>query len=288
MSKMTDNPKGLILVDPPVQNTFLEDTLSHDGNQKEAQIGKCQVKPFRKGYTDFLSPTPGMRCSGRKTMAEDLEHYLTTEWPPNLNLVAPDLHTMCWYPLKIAAAEWMNFIDAMEYSVEGCEYNTESRFVTDTASLESSLRSLLSWRRRSRDMAAVVRSTAEFIRLPNPNKSSAWVAMASDYDHIARELDRLGWRFEALCPAVASLIGVAGGRRILQVTYLALAFTLPTLLFLPFMFASSLFSMSGDTAPGGKKFWVYFTVSGPLWLLTLVFVAHRYGWRIRRKASIVG
>jgi len=201
LSKMTDNSKGLILVDPPVQNTFLEDTLSHDGNQKEAQIGKCQIKPFRKGYTDFLSPTPGNRSGSRKSMLEDLEHYLTTEWPPNLNLEAPDLHTMCWYPLKIAAAEWMNFIDAMEYSVEGCEYSTESRFVTDTASLESSLRSLLSWRRRSRDMAAVVRSTAEFIRLPSPNKSSAWVAMASDYDHIARELDRLGSRFEALSPA---------------------------------------------------------------------------------------
>src|SRR5436190_12806385 len=147
--------QGVILVDPPVHGTctFLEDTLSHDGKQKEAQIGQCEIKHFRGGYVDFHNPTPQSRGPPRTSMLDDLVHNLITKWPPNFNLESPDLPTLCYYPLKIAAAEWRNFIDAMEYCVEGSEYSTESRSLTDAASLEPSLRYLLIWRRRSRDRA---------------------------------------------------------------------------------------------------------------------------------------
>src|SRR5436190_14404686 len=135
-------------------------------------------------------------------MLDDLVHYLTTERPPNLSLTSPDPSALCYYPLEIVVAEWVDFIEAMEYCVEGSECSAESR----SAALKSNLRSLLSWRRRSRDMVRVARSTAEFIRLPNSNKSDALVAMANDYDDIAGELGRLGCRLEELTPTVVSLI----------------------------------------------------------------------------------
>jgi Mg2+ and Co2+ transporter CorA len=213
-------------------------------------------------------------------MQQDLAHYLETEWPRNLNLDFPDLAVLCYYPLKIAEAEWMNFIDAMEYCVEGCEYRTESHFLKDTASLDSRLRSLLSWRRRSRDMTAIVRSTKEFIQQPHSSRCNAWDELESDYEHIAQDLDRLGSRFEALSAAIPPLIQVVEGRRMFHLARLTMGSTLLTLVFLPFIFAANLFSMTGDTAPGAKKFWIYFAVSGTILLLAVIAVLYWFVLRI--------
>jgi hypothetical protein len=89
---------------------------------------------------DILSSPPYVRegnpqtnCPGRLSMLDDLIYYWTQELPKVFNPSRPCLHSLSYFPLKIAAAEWMNFSNYMRYSIENYEYSLGSISTTLTS-----------------------------------------------------------------------------------------------------------------------------------------------------------
>src|SRR4051812_22476355 len=98
---------GIILVDPPLRHNFVcEGAVSKDA----AATYFSQIRLFGGGYVDFGTSSEvanGLRQSGdgptRTTMLDDLVHYWTRGFPPVFDVADPDLLSLSYYPLKIAA-----------------------------------------------------------------------------------------------------------------------------------------------------------------------------------------
>jgi hypothetical protein len=249
---------------------------------KNQTVGPITLQPhlFQGGFEDFLSSpsyskedvgqTPG---PDRLSMLDDLIYYWMTERPSVFNRASPSLLSMSYYPLKIAAAEWKNFVSFMHYSVEDYESSVEALqlSLTNIGKLETYLRHQQSWRRRSREAASKVSSLASFVKSHNANSSysEVWASVAQDYENIYGSIDSFGRRLEAMGPVVTSLVQIVDSRRSLVETANLSRLTYLALVFVPLTYVSSLFSMTGKIAPGARAFWVYFAVAIPL--LGLVF-----------------
>lgn len=266
-------------MDPPLRTSFFVDE-----REKEEKTIPFILQPrlFQGGFEDFLSPHTyssihQMTSPGRLSLFDDLIYYWTKERPPVFNPASPTLASLSYYPLKIVAAEWASYINLLAYSVEHYECSIEDLPIsaTELAKLESYIRHLQSWRRRSMTSASKVRSLASFVKsgstgLPGPE---IWASLVRDYEHIAAKIDSFGRRLEALTPVVTSFIMIAEGRRSFLETMNVSRLTYLALVFVPLTFVSSLFSMARDTAPGAKDFWVYFAVAIPV--LAIVFLIAR-------------
>jgi Mg2+ and Co2+ transporter CorA len=137
------------------------------------------------------------------------------------------------------------------------------------------LRNLQSWRRRSRGATDKVSGLSIIINAQNNNFShwEGWSSMAADYEHIFQRIDAFSRQFDAMGPVVTSLVQIVDSRRSFAETAILSRLTYLALVFVPLTFVSSLFSMTGDVAPGRRFFWVYFAVAIPL--LVLVFLIAR-------------
>jgi hypothetical protein len=267
------------MVDPPLRTTFFAD---EEGRKEKMLPFILQPRLFQGGFEDFLSPstystTHQMTSPSRLSLFDDLIYYWTKERPPVFNPASPTLASLSYYPLKIAAAEWMSYICLLAYSVEHLECSIEDRSISaaELPKLESYIRHLQSWRRRSTTSASKVRSLAGFVKSGGTDSqgSEIWASLVRDYEHIAARIDSLGRRLEALTPVVTSFIMIVESRRSFLETMNVSRLTYLALIFVPLTFVSSLFSMVGDTAPDAKHFWVYFAVAIPV--LALVFLIAR-------------
>jgi heme exporter protein D len=257
-------------------------------NQTAGPIA-LQLQLFQGGFEDFLnlpshskedvSQAPG---PDRLSMLDDLIYYWITEQPSVFNRASPSLLSMSYYPLKIAAAEWKNFEKLMKYSAEDYESSIEAlQFsFTDIGRLETFIRYLQGWRRRSREAASKVSSLTSFIKFHNANSSysEVWASVAQDYENIDGYIDSYGRRLEAMGPVVTSLVQIVDSRRSFAETANLSRLTYLALVFVPLTYVASLFSMTGTNAPGGKAFWVYFAVAIPLLGLVLsIALPHQSG-----------
>lgn len=259
-------------MDPPIGNVFLPDDRGKIGTEQKYV---SQTRLFQGGFVDFNNSPPFVKKSvdwitgpERLSMLDDLIHYWLMELPPGFTVASPSLLSLCYYPFKIAAAEWTNFANSMDYAVRDYEYSLEGSWLTELTVLESALRCLHSWRRRSVEFEKSVRFTSDYIKNNKSANSDVWSGLAHEYQHIARQIDSSGRRFEAMVPIVASLVQIAEGRRSFQETTNISRLTYLALVFVPLTFVSGLFGMAGDVAPGAKRFWVYFTVAVPLLVVT--------------------
>jgi Mg2+ and Co2+ transporter CorA len=126
-------------------------------------------------------------------------------------------------------------------------------------------------------MAASVKvhTASNFINAHCENSScpEIWGEVAADCSYIATSIEVYTSRFKAMIPVVTSLVQIVESRQSFAETRNLSRLTYLALVFVPLAYVSSLFSMSGETAPGGKFFWVYFAVSIPL--LGAVFLLAR-------------
>jgi hypothetical protein len=267
------------MVDPPLRTTFFADERER---REETIPFILQPRLFQGGFEDFLSPPTyssihQMTSPGRLSLFDDLIYYWKKERPPVFNPASPTLASLSYYPLKIAAAEWVSYIHLLAYSVEHYERSIEDPPISaaELPKLEFYMRNLQSWRRRSMNSASKFHSLASFVKfastdLPGPE---IWAPLVRDCEHIAAEINSFGRRLEALTPVVTSFIMIVESRRSFLETTNVSRLTYLALVFVPLTFVSSLFSMAGDTAPGAKDFWVYFAVAIPV--LALVFLIAR-------------
>jgi CorA-like Mg2+ transporter protein len=258
-------------VDPPVRNVFFIDKR---GKQRVKDTVVIRSEPFQGGYDDFLSgrsspveganATPGPR---RDSMFDDLIYYWTAEMPPLFDPLAPTLLSLSYYPLEMAAAEWMNFANMMHYTVENLEYATEDlpRTNSELRGLESSVHAMQSRRRCLADAIYKIRLLTNALEplCSGSSPSEAWESIFDGFELVANRIYIYRRRFDAMIPVLTSLFQIVESRRSLAETRGITRLTHLALIFVPLTFLSSLFSMTGDLAPGKQQFWVYFAVTVP-------------------------
>ena len=172
----------------------------------------------------------------------------------------------------------MNFANLIHYSVENLEFTLEdlSKNITELEGLERDLRTLQSWRRRVDDSIFKIHTlihTAQSLR-SDPSFSDEWESIIEDSSYIANRIGVYGRRFEAMVPIITGLIQISENRLSFTETKNISRLTYMALVFVPLTFVSSLFSMTGDLAPGKRLFWIYFLVAAPL-VITVFMVVRR-------------
>lgn len=269
---------GIALVDPPVKKSFYVDERGEQGAEPTVEVPS---EPFQGGYDDFMPARShsdkGVHSSSRDSLFDDLIYYWTMELPFVFQPQAPTLLSLSYYSLKVIIAEWMNFANLMHYAVVNLEYSLEDLSITlsELYGLESHIRELQSWRRRSTDSIYKMRLLAravDSLRSESPS-SDTWESLLCDIEHVVNRIDIYSRRFDAVIPVLTSFIQVVESRRSFQETKIITRLTYLALIFVPLTFVSSLFSMSGDLAPGKQQFWIYFAVGIPL--MAVVFLVAR-------------
>jgi hypothetical protein len=81
-----------------------------------------------------------------------------------------------------------------------------------------------------------------------------------DFIQIYRQLQGLKQRIQTVISSVSGLLSIVEAKRMKELSNLGM-------LFIPLAFTSGIFSMSGNYAPGGSSFWIYWVIAIPLVLL---------------------
>jgi len=241
-------------------------------------------KLFQCGYEDFSSTsvirdkTLDPQGPPRNSLLEDLVYYWRRDSPPSFNAAMPSLLSISYYSFKIMVAEWMNFANLVHYSVENveCSFEDLSKNITELEGLERDLRTLQRWRRQVDEATFKIHGlirTVQSLR-SDPSFSDSWESIIEDSSYVASRIGLYGRRFEAMVPVLTGLIQISESRLSFAETKNISRLTYMALVFVPLTFVSSLFSMSGDLAPGKRHFWIYFLVAAPL-VVTVFMVVRR-------------
>ena len=201
-------------------------------------------------------------------MLEDLVHYWTKGMPPTFDVADADLLSLSYYPIKIAAGEFMSYANCMRFSIDRYIAHLQADFKMDLKALESDLRYLQGWKRRATMFTDRMNRILDDIERHNAKPSEVWNSVKDDYKFMIEAVRVDHRRLDSVATLIASLLQIFESRRsvlesasLTRLTYLAL-------FFLPLTFVSGLFSMSGDIAPGFPRFWIYFTVAIPVTIAT--------------------
>ncbi|KAF8849818.1 hypothetical protein BDZ45DRAFT_548645, partial [Acephala macrosclerotiorum] len=250
---------GLILVDKPNSDLY---------TSPEKQM-ILPSRPFQGGYEDFSErPSffePDAGYPGRTSLLEDLAWYWQKDRPPAFDPTQPTLLSLTYYPLKISAAEWVNYVAVMSNSIKQYEYTTEAPSQRDELRrIDSDLRSLEVWGRRCLQTTSKLQSAIEFLqrRVNSGPDIEAYRLLIRDFEHIAALVDTYGHRLEIMVPVVTSVLQIADTRRSLREAANVTRLTNLALLFVPLSFVASLFSMNGGVSRHDLA--IYFAVAIPL------------------------
>lgn len=240
-------------------------------------------QPYLGPYEDFMDP-PSISQGPKQAekplhqgMSQDLQQYWALSIPPCFDPKDPSLLSLSYYPLRIVAAEWVKYVAVMHTSLKHYEYSVNKlpSFLHELEKLNSDLRGLQGWRRRSLLSQQKVRSVIRLLMSRNePNGDIQ--SLLLDYEFISTNIEDAGRRLESMLPVVTSLVQIVDARRSFAETANITRLTFLALVFIPLNFISSLFSMNPANAPGSSHFWVYFVVAMPVTLV--VFLVARPPW----------
>ena len=269
---------GLILVDPPISNSYVS-RHPHDGISTTLAL---QTRLFQGGFQDFLSgpsfadnidPESGPT---RSSPLESLIFYWGIEQSQGFDVNCPSLFSISHYPLRMVAAEWMTYLELMYHSIKQYEYspNNAVAAIGQIAILNADIYALQQWIRRCVATAQKIHYVIDFLRyrLTKDDDKEYSALLIEDYKHIASSIDSYSHRLDTLMSAATSLIQAIDSRRSLTETVNISRLTYLALSFIPLTFVSGLFSMNDNIASGGKLFGLYFAVSIPLCILVFLII----------------
>ncbi|KAL4878006.1 hypothetical protein BJY04DRAFT_209569 [Aspergillus karnatakaensis] len=274
----------IILVDSPIPRDHIPvvyDIKTHKDRQSEKQAGRISAKLFLNGYEDFMMPlprppdkksSPWVPRLSREGILDDLSYYWKRETPELFDTSRPTLFALSIYPLQIIAAEWNNYMAAMSQHLKRHEYAVEAfnQRVTELNKLDTELRSLQAWRRRSLASQQKIASIKHFLSLhaaPTEADSEYMAGLQEDYTYLAATLNDLSRRLKNMLPVVTSLVQISDSRRSLAESANVSRLTSLAIVFAPLSFTTGLFSMDTLGGPEGTQFWVFFVVAIPITLL---------------------
>jgi hypothetical protein len=247
---------------------------------------------YMKGYEDFIDPpsfyAPMDETAGpsRLALLDDLNYYWSTAMPPGFDVKDPDVLSLAYFALKIAAGEWVKYVAVMSNSIKEFEYSRreEPEFLKEIEKLDTDLRALQSWRRRTMSTKQKLSGILRLLDFYQNSKIPRDIVapLIEDYKYIEHNVSDCGARLENMLPTVTSLVQIVDSRRSFAETANVSRLTVLALVFVPLSFIASLFSMNQDLGPGGIHFWIYFVVAIPV-TFCVVLVA-RPPWQAIRRA----
>lgn len=258
-------------MDPPLGTTYFESGYKDD----PSHVVHVDVQPFLgpyEGFTelprfsdDWASSIP--HRSG--DLFTEIIHYWESAFPPSFNPENPTIQSLSFYPLRIAAAEWVKYVAVMQRCIKQYEYQGDELLNLDK--FNTDLRELQGWRRRSmlsQDKIRSIIKRLEPLQLSRAFEGShgdgSIAELVEDFEHIIHKIETAGRRLENMLPVVASLVQIMEARQSFAETANIRRLTILALIFVPLSYVSSLFSMNEQNMPGSPYFWVYFTVAIPV------------------------
>ncbi|KAL9117995.1 MAG: hypothetical protein Q9187_005465 [Circinaria calcarea] len=175
--------------------------------------------------------------------------------------LTPTLQALFYYPLKIVAAEWVNYIFVLGMSLREYELS-----ISLTGDLIAELEKLNINFPKIRRIIRFVKNHRD-----SEKPSEDWDALGEDYEFIYTEVSEHGERLEAMVPLITLAAALIESRRSLTETANVTRLTILALIFIPFSYIASLFSMAEDFGPRGSLFWVYFATAIPLAVVVALF-----------------
>lgn len=258
------NP-ALILVDPPVKAVFEEKTPGHT----------YPAKPLHGGFEDFGQPPAfsenkhGVLQNGwdKGSMLSSLIRYLQSH-PPGFQVAKPNVLSIGYYPIRIALAEWIMYLNVVSRYLMYYRYSLQTM---PGRQHEADIVDLQRWPRRINQSQLKLTVLKEFISywLDEQMEKKPWEMILSDIDYLQSHLREYSFSMERAVPVATAMVQLLdvqqSGRHAANVTLL----TYIALVFVPLSWVTGLFSMSERYSPGQKNFWVYFATAVPLCLVVL-------------------
>lgn len=236
-------------------------------------------EPLLGGIEDFLPASLFQGDSNlpsslsRSAILDELIHYWSTTRPEGFNPQNLTLQAPSYYPLKITAAEWVNYVTVMCFALKPYEYYppASSTSTLNLDNLSSALLSLQSWPWRVISSQTAMRAVIRFIKRQDAPGSSnkSWAALLEDYEYLATNIAEHGRQLDAMVPLVTTFLQLAETQQSLTEAKNVTQLTILALVFVPLSFVAGLFSMQESIAPGGPQFWLYFAVAVPIMLAVL-------------------
>ncbi|KAH7121209.1 hypothetical protein B0J11DRAFT_60515 [Dendryphion nanum] len=268
---------GIILTDPKVSDRYIQETSN----------GTIAVtygsRPFAAGYEDFEEPNfhfpqsiPLNRC---QNLMDDLLQYLRPGGY-NFGINSPTVLGLSYFPLRIVAGEWMNYILIMSYSIKEYEPKGGMPRRPETG---MDLKELQRWRRRAlaseQKIDAVVRFLGHQRTRGARNLKEQRTSHIEDWIYLSKNLRACS----SLLENMAQVAQIVDARRSADETRNTTRLTTLALFFIPFSLLSSIFSMNGKFAAGAPLFWVYFVAAVLGSLILYVFVGREKVLRLWRR-----
>ncbi|CAG8981825.1 hypothetical protein HYALB_00013754 [Hymenoscyphus albidus] len=254
----------------------------HDAVPPRKLFRDSNSKPFQGGYEDFLErqafPDQVNWDPQRSSLRKDLVYYFQKKRPPGFKSKDPTLLSLAYYPLKITAADWVIYIEARSNIIKQYEYSTEATPGPTSAgqkrltTIDSDLRALQVWGRRSLKTLSKLRSGLRFLKYRTKDvQEDEYLTLIDDYEHLISMVNIYRHRLETLVPLLTSVVQITDTRRSLREAANVTRLTNLALFFVPLSFVSSLFSINEGVSAKGYGY--YFALAIPVFGIVL-FLAH--------------
>ena len=275
---------GIILADPPVTDRYIFPLKTGP------VLTTLPNRPFLGEPEDFnISrdwgvPSLGQRTPRSRGMLDELVHHYELKQSTILEPSKPTLQALSYLPLKIVAAEWINYISVMSFCLKHYETSDMSQDLqAELDRLSSNLRTLQTWRRRVLASIEKICYLIRYLKLHEQTTpySENWTGLREDYEFIYAGIEDRGKRVDSMIPVITSFIQLVESRRALLETANVTRLTVLAVIFVPLSFVATLFSMNEKFGPGGSMFWMYFAIALPISLFVLFFArVSRSDWHL--------
>ncbi|RKK22974.1 hypothetical protein BFJ66_g10213 [Fusarium oxysporum f. sp. cepae] len=243
----------------------------------QASISHGSFEDFRapEPYSTFKR-SPSGDTWNKASMMESIIHYLQACPPPGLDLTSPSVLSIGYYPIYITLSEWNIYNFLISRCSEHYQYSDQLKAgrLHDEVLLDLQL-----WKRRNRNSHRklnILRDVISSHILPSDN-AAVWNAVLNDVNYLRDQLHDYSQSLEQMVMVATSLIQLLDSRRSILEAINTKRLTFLALVFLPFAWVLSLFSMSDGYSPGHDLFWVYFATALPVLAVVLLLSALPYG-----------
>lgn len=279
INHVSDRFAAIVLVDTALSNIY---TSIRHGKQIPLMTAS---KPLLGGPEDFQTPNTDISANEQtetQSTAAPMFDELIRYWcqDSSLNAIDPEVHPFAfvsYIPLRIIAAEWVNYMAAMCFAMKQYEWPPPTYDISprDINQISSALVSLQSWSRRVLSSKSRIDMIISIVRHQKDIglHDMYWQALLEDYEYVRSSLIDHASRLENVASVVSSYLQLAESRRAFGEAKNISRLTVLALFFVPLGYVSSLFSMNEAVAPGGRFFWVYFMIAIPFSLLVFALAS---------------
>lgn len=269
-----------MICDPGLRSVVIKNEAAGRGH-----VFPVGQQPAEGAYIDFFASDIGImakQAPPKTSIADDLCFYLANYSSlPGLTYETPDIVSL--FLQKIVASLYLRHLDQLRKTI--AQSQSPMRWTSDfgkldLAAVEANWSDCQTLERRLQLHCLDLEGILVQLRLPSgrpdPREINSWQDVAADFQMLYHQYNHARSWVEKLNSSMTALAGIAGNRQAFREQRVSLEAAARTrnittlgLVFVPLAYVATLFSMSGDYAPGRQRFWLYLVISIPMVLAVL-------------------